>query len=40
MRKQSAPRSEQGPAVRAADLGGPGALDDVAALVIFAQVIQ
>lgn len=40
MRKQSILGSERPPVVRAADLGGPGALDDVAALVIFAQVIQ
>jgi DNA-binding transcriptional LysR family regulator len=40
MRKQSSPPRDRRPASQHVDLGGSGALDDVAALVIFAQVIQ
>ena len=40
MRKQSNPRRGRRPGARAVDGGASGALDDVAALVVFAQVIQ
>jgi DNA-binding transcriptional LysR family regulator len=40
MRKQSDRRAVDRPGARVADGGGSGALDDVAALVVFAQVIQ